>query len=119
MQVWSKLQSRKWPDPERLAASVADLLSAAQDGQEVQHELQELRGRVSQRPKVQPAATSIHPPMFFGLTPRGGTPTPVEAELSQADEIFRFNSTSITPSIYHRYPATARTFESSGQFAAG
>ena len=27
-------QSRKWPDPERLAASVADLLSAAQDGQE-------------------------------------------------------------------------------------
>lgn len=30
----SRRQSRKWPDPERLAASVADLLSAAQDGQE-------------------------------------------------------------------------------------
>lgn len=82
LQVWSKLQSRKWPDPERLASSVAELLSAAVDGQEVGEEIREIKGRVSQGPKVQPPLTSIHPPMFFGLTPRGGTPTPVEVRVA-------------------------------------
>jgi len=108
MQVWSKLQSRKWPDPERLAASVADLLSAAQDGQEVQHELQELRGRVSQRPKVQPAATSIHPPMFFGLTPRGGTPTPVEVRVPEdRSRSISPRPSSAAPALEQRLPRAA------------
>ncbi|CAL1136671.1 unnamed protein product [Cladocopium goreaui] len=82
LQVWSKLQSRKWPGPERLASSVAELLSAAVNGQEVGEEIREIKERVSQGPKVQPPLTSIHPPMFFGLTPRGGITTPVKVRVA-------------------------------------
>eukprot|EP00438_Fugacium_kawagutii_P031651 Skav207320 [mRNA] locus=scaffold3027:67504:72983:- [translate_table: standard] len=66
-------QSRKWPDPERLASSVAELLSAALDGQEavatacpVGEEIREIKGRVAQRPKGHQPLTSIHPPMCLG-----------------------------------------------------
>ncbi|CAK9027795.1 Hypothetical protein SCF082_LOCUS18084 [Durusdinium trenchii] len=95
--VWSKLQTRKWPHPVRLASSLAELLSAAQDGQQVSEELKDLKGRLFVPPKVEKPATSPHPPMFFGLTPRGGTPTPVERRIPGERSVSPNRSTSPRP----------------------
>ncbi|CAJ1345766.1 unnamed protein product [Effrenium voratum] len=81
MQLWSKLCSHRWPDPTRLAEKLAELLSSGRENEDVSEEVRALNNRwthpeVPEKPKVIP-----HAPMFFGLTPRGGTPTPVERRI--------------------------------------
>lgn len=93
--VWSKLNTRRWPDPERLANDILRLLISGQQEEDVSELLQKLR--VSCSPPLagdslalsstRLSATSpsrLHnPPMFFSMSARTRVPTPVEIRTPQ------------------------------------
>jgi len=123
LEVWSKLTTHRWPDPEKLAQSVARLLAAGRDGMDVTDQVKEMKAqsgtpakeraesRKPPRPKVP------YPPMFFGLTPREHVPSPVvrlTPEMRGAESRNMLSLTNGSPSSPPRRPASATIRTSSG-----
>eukprot|EP00439_Symbiodinium_sp_Y106_P059660 s2262_g8.t1 len=85
LQVWSKLSSQRWPNPDTLAQKVARILAAGRDSDDVSGEVKQMHQRWTSTARSEKPKPIPHPPMFFGLTPRGGTPTPVERRTPGGD----------------------------------
>mmetsp|Transcript_110925 Transcript_110925/g.192337 ORF Transcript_110925/g.192337 Transcript_110925/m.192337 type:complete len:655 (-) Transcript_110925:152-2116(-) len=88
--VWSKLQSRRWPDPDRLARDMLQLVVSGQQDEDISEIVHKFRASFSPQVSESPLMTSTrpssssrsgrsdNPPMFFSLSPRQRVPTPVE-----------------------------------------
>jgi hypothetical protein len=93
--VWSKLNTRRWPDVDRLARDVVKLVADAKNGQDISDAIRRFQECTLPTPPTLPAedktlsnsnslrpprhsSRSGNPPMFFSLSPRQRVPTPVE-----------------------------------------
>lgn len=118
--VWSKLNTRRWPDPEQLAHSLTKALALGRDQEDVMEHMQLFKAQCAPASLATTPVLKItsHPPMFFGLTPREHIPTPV-ARLSpeerkgeslrskeQASGFFNSSSATALPASPKR-PASA------------
>lgn len=77
--VWSKLNTRRWPDPEQLAHALTKALALGRDQEDVMEHMQLFKAQCAPASLATSPVLKItsHPPMFFGLTPREHIPTPV------------------------------------------
>eukprot|EP00930_Biecheleria_cincta_P066255 TRINITY_DN5232_c0_g1_i1.p1 TRINITY_DN5232_c0_g1~~TRINITY_DN5232_c0_g1_i1.p1 ORF type:complete len:582 (-),score=127.61 TRINITY_DN5232_c0_g1_i1:86-1831(-) len=114
LEVWSKLASRRWPDPEELAQSVMELLTAALNSETVSDMVKTfkglctaIKGQSSNAPKA-----PMKPPMFFGLRTRDNFPGIIEIRktaLEQCAEEERKKADESLPQSFSipRRPASA------------
>jgi len=92
LSVWSKIASRRWPDPEELAQSVVELLTAARNGETVSDMVQAFNGLCAANnnkghhaPNA-PRAPLSKTPMFFGRAERTNLPGVVEIRKTRAEQ---------------------------------
>lgn len=86
--VWSKLNTHRWPDPDRLANDLLRLLVSGLQEEDVSELVHKLRSSCGPAPpsdpqtfmstKLSASSRPLNPPMFFSLSPRQRVPTPVE-----------------------------------------
>lgn len=96
LEVWSKLRTHRWPDPDRLANDVTKIVVNSQAREDISGILERLRAAtapldasaLSGRSSSFGPSRSVerNPPMFFGMTPRTRLPTPVEVRGSERRE---------------------------------
>lgn len=112
LEVWSKLASRRWPDPKVLAESVTELLIAALNNENVSDMVKEFKGLCTvikgQNTLSASKAPPMKSPMFFGLQTREKEPGAVEIRKTAAETYAEEERNKANVSLSHSFAIPRR-----------